>query len=428
MQLNKYQLINGIVYYDRILRKMNVGINNGIITYLGDEILDNYDLIDCRNRLITLGFIDTHVHFRSPGYSYKEDLVTGSRAALKGGYMHVCTMPNTKPCLDNYKDLKYYLRQANIKSDIFIHSFSAITLNQEGRDLVDIENISTLGICGYSDDGKGLQDGSMMKQVLIETGEFNHLVSAHCEDETTYQDGQGCIGVGKTASEHNLKTISNACESNMIDRDLKVISHIHGIYNYHYHVCHISTMQSLKLIEAAKAKGYNVSCEVTPHHLISDESEIDINNTNYKMNPPLRSRNDVDYLVEGLRNGHIDIIATDHAPHTKEDKDVPFDEAPFGIIGLEMAFSLLNTYLIKSGKVPLVKILECLIDNPSNIFNIEHRLAVGEHAFLNIIDLDCDVMYTENDLASKSCNTFYLNRALKGKVIMNIVKRKQFYW
>ncbi|MDR1781401.1 MAG: dihydroorotase [Bacilli bacterium] len=425
MPLNKYQLVNGSVYLNGSIVSKNITIDNGIIVNISDELDNNYNQIDCTNKLITPGFIDVHTHFRTPGYSYKEDIKTGSEAAIKGGFLDVCTMPNTNPVLDNYNVLKEYIEKTNRYSCITIHLFSAATINQKGEELVDIKKISKLNIIGFSDDGRGIQDDNIMKELLIEAGKQNKLVSAHCEDESEFIDGMGYVD-----ESHDLDDIkiSQASEYKMIARDLEIIEKIHEVYPYQYHVCHISTKKSLEIIQDGKAKGFNISCEVTPHHLISDSSEIDLNDANYKMNPPLRSSEDVDYLVSGLNDGSIDIIATDHAPHTEEEKSQPFKDAPFGIIGLELAFSLLNTYLVKTNKVSLETILRCLIDNPARIFKIKRKIAVNEIAFLNIIDLDQDVIYDRGNIKSKSKNTFYLNRLLQGKVVMNIFNNNRYYW
>ncbi|MDF9866662.1 dihydroorotase [Bacilli bacterium PM5-3] len=427
MSLNKYCLKNGLVYYKNDFKKLDILIEDGYVIEIGDIECD-CEIIDCSNKLITPSFIDVHVHFRTPGFSYKEDLKTGSIAALKGGYSHVCEMPNTKPCLDDYKTMVEHLN--SIKNEAYCHifPFSAASINLEGKEMVNIDNLSQLEIAGFSDDGKGIQSYEMMKEVLIKAGENNKIFSGHCEDESEFSDGMGCIGVGKTSESSGLKAISNRSEYAMIARDIEIITDIHNKKNYQYHVCHISTKESLDIIKQAKERNYNVSCEVTPHHLISDESEIDIKNSNYKMNPPLRSRNDVDSLVAGLNAGVIEVIATDHAPHTDEEKNKGFDKAPFGIIGLELAFSLLNTYLIKENKVELKTILKCLIDNPSRLFKIDNSLKVDNKAYLNIIDLDKKVVYTKDNLKSKSSNTFYLNRELFGKVETTIFEDKQYHW
>jgi len=427
MHLNKYCLKNGLVYYQGELQHLDILIEDNKVVEIGKIDYDG-DIIDCTNKLITPSFIDVHVHFRTPGFSYKEDLKTGTMAALKGGYSHVCEMPNTNPCLDDVTTINEHLKQIKDEALCYVYPFSAATTNLAGKELVDVEGIAKLNIAGFSDDGKGIQLDKLMEDILIKAGQVHKLVSAHCEDENEFEDGMGCISEGITSQKTGLKTINNKSEYAMIERDIRLIEKIHGKHPYQYHVCHISTKESLEIISDAKSKNYNVTCEVTPHHLISDESEIDINNSNYKMNPPLRSKEDVLAMVTGLNDGTIEVIATDHAPHSEEEKQQAIDKAPFGIIGLELAFSLLNTYLIKKEKVSLDTILQCLIDNPSRIFKIDNSLGINKKAYLNVIDLDEKVVYTKDNLLSKSSNTFYLDRELQGKIEMTIFEDKQYKW
>lgn len=427
MNLNKVILKNGTLYLNEKFIKQDILIEQGLIKAIEANLEDSEaKVIDCTNKLITPSFVDVHVHLRTPGFEYKEDLITGTKAALKGGYSHLCSMPNTFPCLDNYEVIKDHLEAINKQALCYVYPFSAMSYALAGQELVEVEKIASLAIAGFSDDGKGLQDDELMKEALIRAGKENKLVSAHCEDEDEFEEGIGSIGVGKTASKTGLKTISNKSEYAMIDRDLKIIDQIHGEHNYQYHVCHISTVESLTLIKKAKAKRHHVSCEVTPHHLISCEEDLNVDDANFKMNPPLRSQADRDYLIAGLNDGSIDVIATDHAPHSKEEKQKAFEQAPFGIIGLELAFSLLNTYLVKTDLVQLETILKCLIDNPTRLFKIDKKVAVNEKAYFNVIDLESEVIYTKDNLASKASNTFYLDRPLKGKIEKVIFENKLY--
>lgn len=427
MNLNNILLKDATIYLNKEFIDKDILIEDGIIKAIEDNITtENAKIIDCSNKLVTPSFIDVHVHLRTPGFEYKEDLVSGSKAALKGGYSHLFSMPNTNPCLDDFDIIASHIKDIEAKSLVKVFPFSAISKKLAGKELVDIEKIAKLNIGGFSDDGKGLQDDNLMKEALIKAGQANRLISAHCEDEDEFDNGIGSISEGKTAQKSGLKTINNKSEYAMIARDLKIIDEIHNIHNYQYHVCHISTKESLDLIKEAKANNHNVSCEVTPHHLISSEEEIDVNNANYKMNPPLRSKADRDYLVAGLNDKSIEIIATDHAPHSFEEKQKSFENAPFGIIGLELAFSLLNTHLVKTNKVKLETILDCLIDNPTRIFKIDKKVAINEKAYFNIIDLDKEVVYTKDNVVSKSSNTFYLDTKLHGKIEKVIFEDKLY--
>ncbi|WP_423364377.1 dihydroorotase [Mycoplasma sp. P36-A1] len=430
MNLNKYILQNADVYLNNKIEKLDIQIENGIIVKIANKIEDNNNIkvIDCKNKLITTSFIDPHVHFRTPGYEHKEDLETGSMAALKGGYSHVCEMPNTNPVLDTElminKHLKHIKKQAIIK----IRPFSAATISLAGHVLVDIDNISKYDIAGFSDDGKGIQNKEIMKELLIKAGQNNKLVSAHCEDEEQFINGMGAFNEGNTTQKNNMIGINNKSEWVMIQRDIDIIKEIHNKHPYQYHICHMSTKESLDILKEAKKANLNVTAEVTPHHLISDDSEIDVTDSNYKMNPPLRNKKDVQAMIDGLNQGIIQCIATDHAPHSEAEKNQDVNDAPFGIIGLELAFSLLNTYLIKTQKVTLETILKAMIDNPQKIFNIDNSLKVGNKAYLNIIDLNKDVVYTKENIKSKSKNTFYLNRELKGKIEKTIFEDKIYNW
>lgn len=424
--LNKYLIKNGLVFYEDNFQQLDLLIENGLITKIEKDLVqvDDAQIIDADEKIITPSFIDVHVHFRTPGFEYKEDLKTGSRAALKGGYSHVCTMPNTNPCLDNYDLIKSYLQQIKEESLIKIIPFSAASIGLQGQELVDVAKIAQLDIIGFSDDGKGIQDDSIMEQLLIKAGQVKKIVAAHCEDEEEFENGMGSVNQN-LSQKYQQVGINNASEYKMIERDLKLVEKLKDQV-YHYHVCHISTKESLDLIKLAQAKILPVSCEVTPHHLISNDEQVDFNDANYKMNPPLRSEEDVANLVEGLKLGYIQIIATDHAPHSFDEKSLPIDHAPFGIIGLELAFSLLYTKLVQTNKVELETIIKAMSNNPSKIFNIDNQIGLNKKAYLNIIDLNQKVTYNQDNLVSKASNTPYLNEELSGKICEVIFENQRY--
>ena len=424
---NSYLLKNGQVFLDNEFKRVDIFIKDGLIKDIGNNLDVEAIVIDCTDKIITSSFIDVHVHFRTPGFSYKEDLVTGSKAAIAGGYSHVFEMPNTSPCLDDYETIQEHLKQIEKEALCYVYPFSAASINLAGKELVDVDKIAELNIAGFSDDGKGIQSTELMKDILIKAGKYYKIVSAHCEDESEFIGGMGAINQGTTSKENDMLGINNKSEYAMIQRDIDIIEEIHGKYNYQYHVCHVSTRESLEIIKKAKEKGYKVSCEATPHHLISDESIIDINNSNYKMNPPLRSKEDVNALIAGLNDGSIEVIATDHAPHSEEEKNQSIESAPFGIIGLELAFSLLNTFLVQEGKVSLETILNALTSNPARLFKVDNRLEIGKDAHINIIDLNKKITYTKENIKSKSKNTFYLNQELVGQVETVFFKDKVYH-
>jgi len=423
---NSYVVKNGKVYLNREFVEKDILVENGIVTKIGDNLQAD-TVIDASGQIVTASFIDGHVHFRSPGFEYKEDIDTGSMSALKGGYSHVIEMANTNPVLDNVEVIESHLKDIEQQAHMNVTPFAACTDRLLGKTLVDVDAIAKLRIAGFSDDGKGIQDGETMKKILIEAGKYNYLVSAHCEDEEELGEVMGSINEGPTAEKLGLRGINNKSEWGMIERDLNICREIKDL-PYHYHVCHISTQESFDLIKKAKDEGVNVTCEVTVHHLISDETEIVSHDSNFKMNPPLRSRKDVDALVAGLNAGDIDCIVTDHAPHSEKEKANPIATAPFGIIGLELAFSLLNTYLVKTGKVELETILNAMVNTPRKVFNLDNELKEGKPAYLTLIDLDKKITYKKEDIKSKSTNTFYLDRELDGVITTTIFKDKIYNW
>ncbi|MGL4383513.1 MAG: dihydroorotase [Bacilli bacterium] len=427
MNLDNYILKNGLVFIEGILIKKDILIRDGIIIEIADNLIGD-NLVDVTNKIISYGFCDMHVHLRTPGFMHKEDLKTGSMAALHGGYTSIATMPNTNPVMDNVDTITSYLNDIRALDLIEIRPFSAASKLERGQELVALNSIAHLNIAGFSDDGKGLQDASLMKELLIKAGALNKLVSMHCEDEKELNGAIGCMNEGYYSQKYNVKGINKASEYKMIERDLNIIKEIHNHYPYSYHVNHISCQQSLDLIKEAKALNHHVTCEVTPHHLISDDSWVDISNANYKMNPPLRDISDVNSLVAGLNDGSIDVIATDHAPHSISEKDCDFTYAPFGIIGLETSFSLLNTYLVKTNKVKIETILKALIDNPRKLLQLDYKIKEGSSVNLNIIDLNQTIQYNTSNTYSKSANTFYYEKPLIGQVISTIIKNKQYHW
>ncbi|MFV0380087.1 MAG: dihydroorotase [Anaerorhabdus sp.] len=428
MNYKRVLLKNGMVYIDGKFHKKDILLNNGKIIDIGSNLSEECEVIDCSNLKILPSFTDIHVHFRDPGDNLSENILTGSKAALKGGYTHVFEMPNTNPVLDNYEIMRKHL--ADIKNSAMCHviPFSAASIGLNGKVLVDTEKIASLEIAGFSDDGKGIQDRELMKTILIEAGKRNLVVSAHCEDESEFIDGVGCIFEGEKANDNNLKGINASSEYRMIERDIDIISEIHGIHPYRYHVCHISCKESLELIIAAKEKGYNITCEVTPHHLISDVSEIDVRDANYKMNPPLRSKADVGFLQKGIKDGYIDVVASDHAPHHKDKKNKGFEKSAFGIIGLELSFSLINTYLVRTGLISTERMVEVMSLAPARIMGIDKSLKIGSPANICIIDDREKVKYEKADIVSKSHNSFYLSRELYGKVVATIIEDKIYNW
>ncbi|MBE6959563.1 MAG: dihydroorotase [Ruminococcaceae bacterium] len=308
------------------------------------------------------GFCDVHVHFREPGFSYKETILTGSLAAARGGYTAVCTMPNLNPVPDSKANLKQQTDIIRNDGMIHIYPYGAITVGQKGQQLSDMKGLAP-NVIAFSDDGKGVQNRSMMKEAMLRAKQLKKLIVAHCEDESLLNGGY--IHDGDYARANSHRGICSESEWGQIKRDLELVKET----GCAYHICHISTKESVELIRRAKKDGLNITCETAPHYLIMDDSYLQ-EDGRYKMNPPLRSAEDRQALIEGLIDGTIDMIATDHAPHSAEEKSKGLDGSNFGIVGIETAFPLLYTYLVKTDIITMDRLLELLVTAPRKRFNI----------------------------------------------------------
>ena len=309
------------------------------------------------------GFCDVHVHFREPGFSYKETIFSGSLAAAHGGYTAVCTMPNLNPVPDTAAHLKQQLDLIRQDGMIHVYPYGSITVGQKGQELSDMKGTAP-NVIAFSDDGKGIQTEAMMRSAMLKAKSLNKLIVAHCEDESLLNGGY--IHDGDYARENHHRGICSESEWGQIARDLKLVKET----GCAYHICHISTKESVELIRQAKKEGLNVTCETAPHYLIMDDSFL-LEEGRFKMNPPLRGAEDRQALIEGLIDGTIDMIATDHAPHSEEEKSKGLDGSSFGIVGLETAFPLLYTYLVKEGIITMERLMELLVTNPRKRFNIQ---------------------------------------------------------
>ena len=314
--------------------------------------------------LILPGFLDVHVHLREPGFSYKETIASGTRAALHGGYTALCAMPNLAPVPDSLEHLN--AERAIIERDAAcaVYPYGAVTVSEKGETLSDMAALAPF-VCGFSDDGKGVQSADVMRNAMMKAKALNKLIVAHCEDNTLLHGGY--IHDGAYAASHGHKGICSASEFVPIARDIALCEET----GCAYHVCHISTAESVALIRAAKARGVNITCETAPHYLLLDENDLE-EDGRFKMNPPLRAKEDREALVEGLLDGTIDAIATDHAPHSAEEKAKGLAGSAFGVVGLETAFPMLYTYLVKPGTVPLDVIVDRLAVRPRLRFGIPY--------------------------------------------------------
>lgn len=308
------------------------------------------------------GFCDVHVHFREPGFSYKETILSGSRAAARGGYTAVCTMPNLNPVPDSPETLQPQLDAIEKDARIAVYPYGAITKGEKGEVLADMEAMAPK-VVGFSDDGRGVQSPLLMEQAMRKARELGKLIVAHCEDNSLLRGGY--IHDGRYARDHGHRGICSESEWGPIARDLELAAKTGASY----HVCHISTKESVEIIRQAKKSGVDVTCETGPHYLTMDDSMLR-EEGRFKMNPPLRSKDDRLALVEGLRDGTIDMIATDHAPHSAEEKSRGLQGSAFGVVGLETAFPILYTCLVRPGLLPMDRLLAALVTNPRNRFGI----------------------------------------------------------
>ncbi len=309
------------------------------------------------------GFCDVHVHFREPGFSYKETILTGSLAAARGGYTAVCTMPNLDPVPDSKAHLKQQLDIIRNDGMIRIYPYGSITVGQKGEQLSDLKGMAP-NVIAFSDDGKGVQSRELMKQAMLKAKQLKKIIVAHCEDNSLLNGGY--IHDGDYARMNSHRGICSESEWGPIQRDLELVKET----GCAYHVCHISCKESVELIRQAKKQGLNVTCETAPHYLLLDDSYLQ-EDGRFKMNPPLRSAEDREALIQGLKDGTIDMIATDHAPHSAEEKSKGLDGSSFGIVGIETAFQLMYTYLVKENVITMEQLLKLMVVNPRKRFNIQ---------------------------------------------------------
>src|SRR5690625_4167562 len=327
-------------------------------------------VVDCKNKLVTPGFIDVHIHLREPGGEHKETIKTGTEAAARGGYTTVCAMPNTNPVPDSEETVNEIFKKIKQDALIRVLPYASITKNLKGEELTDIPALSNTEIFAFTDDGVGIQTAGQMLEAMKLAAANNRPIVAHCEDNSLLYGG--VVHEGDVSKRLNLPGITNVSESVQIARDVLLAEEA----NCHYHVCHVSTKESVRVIRDAKKAGIHVTAEVSPHHLLLTEDNIVSNDTNFKMNPPLRSKEDREALLQGLLDGTIDFIATDHAPHAEDEKALGMLEAPFGIVGLETAFSLLYTNLVKKDLMTLLQLVDSFTKKPAEVFGLPYGTLV----------------------------------------------------
>ncbi|WP_105956564.1 dihydroorotase [Apilactobacillus quenuiae] len=402
---------------------VDILLEHGIINAIEPEIIeDDARIFDAKYHTILPGLVDVHVHFRDPGLTYKETIEKGSMAAAHGGFTSVFAMPNVKPVVDNPEILKGQIENNKNKSLVHIYQFAAISSNLISYKTTNIEEMADLGAIGFTNDGHGVQDAETMYQAMLQAKVVNKPISAHVEDDSLINGG--VMNAGSAAKKLGLPGMNSLSETSQLARDL-VLAKASGV---HYHVAHISTKESVNLLRMAKKEGVNVTAEVSPHHLLLDDEMIEMNNPMMKMNPPLRTLSDRKALIGGLLDGTIDMIATDHAPHSEKEKSGSMLTASFGIVGLETAFSLIYTHFVKSGLVNMQTLINWMSKNPAQQFNIDAgEIKVGAPANLTIMNLDDPYRIDVNTFLSKGKNSPFIGEKVYGKTMATFVDGKLAY-
>lgn len=409
---------NAKVLKDGKLTESSILVEDDKVKEIAPEITvgSEVEVIDAKGRFAAPGLVDVHVHLREPGGEHKETIETGTKAAARGGFTTVCPMPNTRPVPDTVEHLEKLNKLIEDNARVRVLPYASITIRQAGSELVDFKGLAEHGAFAFTDDGVGVQTAGTMYEAMQQAAKLNKAVVAHCEDNSLIYGG--AMHEGKRSKELGIPGIPNICEAVQIARDVLLAE----AADCHYHVCHVSTKESVRAIRDAKAAGIKVTAEVTPHHLLMTEDDVPGDNAMYKMNPPLRSKEDRDALIEGLLDGTIDCIATDHAPHAADEKAQPMTKAPFGIVGSETAFPLLYTHFVKNGDWSLQQLVDYLTIKPAQIFDLPYGiLEEGKTADLTLIDLEEEREIKAEDFHSKASNTPFIGYKVYGNPVLTMV-------
>ncbi len=401
------------VYIDGKFVTTDITVSGETIESIGTAD-SNYPVIDCTGFHIFPGFTDVHVHLREPGFSYKETIKTGTKAAARGGYTAICSMPNLNPVPDSIETLK--IQEDIIEKDavIGVYPFASITKEEKGEELSDIENLAKRCI-GFSDDGRGVQSEEMMEDAMRRVKAENSIISAHCEDNSLLF--KGYIHDGEYAKQNGHRGICSESEWGPIKRDIELVKKT-GV---RYHVCHISTKESVELIRQAKKDGLPVTCETGPHYLVFNDMDLK-EDGRFKMNPPIRSEKDRLALLEGILDGTIDMIATDHAPHSFEEKSKGLEKSLMGVVGIETAFPVLYTKFVRTGIMTLEKLINLMHDAPMSVFGIGNDIKVGEKANFTVFDLNYEYKIDTNEFLSMGKATPFEGDSVFGRCMLTIYK------
>ncbi len=408
------------VYTGNTFSNADIIIENGNIVSVGEAVPSFAgEVIDCSGKYIFPGFVDVHVHFREPGFSYKETIKSGSMAAAKGGYTSVCTMPNLNPCPDSSENLRLQLDIIEKDAVINVYPFGTITKGEKGETLSDLEEISD-NVIGFSDDGRGVQNDEMMLSAMKKAKELDKIISAHCEVNDLLFGGY--IHDGEYAKINGHKGICSESEWKQIERDIELCRKT-GV---RYHVCHISAKESVEIIRKAKAEGVDITCETGPHYLVMNDMML-MDEGRFKMNPPIRSEEDRLALLEGILDGTVDMIATDHAPHSKEEKSKGLADSNMGITGLETSFPIMYTKLVQNNIISLEKLVYIMSIAPAKRFGIESGIIAGNKADLCVFDLEDEYTINSDDFVSMGKATPFEGEKVKGKCVLTICNGQVVY-
>lgn len=413
-----------LLVHDNELKLQDVLISEGKIAEIADEITTPAPrTIDAQGALLTPGLVDVHVHFREPGFAYKETVATGSQAAARGGFTTVLAMPNLDPVPATPAAFTQIKANNEANGQVHIYQYAAISEGLTSADVSDMEALAADGAIAFTNDGKGVQTAATMLTAMQAAAKVNRPLVAHVEDESLVNGG--VMNLGERSKELGLPGIDPLAESSQLARDL-VIAKATGV---HYHVAHISTKESVDLVRFAKSQGVQVTAEVSPHHLLLDETDITGDNAYFKMNPPLRTPTDRQAVIAGLLDGTIDMVATDHAPHSLAEKQRSFIGAAFGITGIETSFQLMYTHFVKSGIATLEQLLQWMVVQPREAFNLpgQSELTVGAPADLALFDIAHAHTITADEFLSKGVNTPFIGETIYGQTVLTLVDGQVAY-
>ncbi len=408
---------------ENTLETVDVKIEKGIITQIDKNIPigKNCTVIEGKGALITAGLLDIHVHLREPGFTHKETIETGSRAAARGGFTQIYAMPNTKPAMDSVESVEAFYKTVEEKALIHAYTYGCITKGLNSDEAVDAKGLLSAGVSGFSNDGLGVQNAQVMFDAMLKAKKLNSVIVAHAEDDQLKKDG--VVGSSELSKRLGLPELPAISEAAQVARDL-VLAQETGV---HYHVCHVSCAQTVDVIRDAKRRGVHVSAEVTPHHLILCDDDIKEADANFKMNPPIRTKKDKEALLNALLDGTIDCVASDHAPHSDEEKARGFLKAPFGILGLEYNFALLYTEFVRKGIFTLEDLIKFYSINAAKCIEVDYpKLEVGSVADCALFDLETKLVI-DKPFASMSNNSPFIKKEVYGDCICTLVSGKVVY-